>query len=273
MNVYKQILARPEQPVALRTPHQPWPTKNEPSTAILRTCHQIYDEAYPILHSANAWVIYPAREESEWLVDLGLQGLNALRKLTFKADYDTGDTNLVSILVFSILPICQRLELTISSYTWHFLLHYKTGQLAFVHGFAKATMDELSNEPNSCCEHSNLPGVWTADLAAQRDRTWKALLEHFISACPEDCKMHAGRPASHTKSTIRLSLFSSCFDCEKGFHQSGRAVVHSLPGRATHVLPSFGLKAPPSSPLVSPSLPPQDLSRSSSPSRPVPLLL
>lgn len=269
MNVYKHVLMRSGQPVA---PRAPWPT-NEPPTAILRTCRQIYDEAYPILHSANAWVIYPAQEEFSWLVRLDVKGLNALRRITFEADYDTDGTNLVHFKIFATLSICQRLELTISSYTWHLLSHHKKRQLTFVHGFAKATMDELSNEPNSCCEHSNLPGVWTADLAAQRDRTWKALLEHFISACPEDCKMHAGRPASHTKSTIRLSLFSSCFDCEKGFHQSGRAVVDRLRGRRTHELPSFDLKAPPSSPINSNSLPAQDISRSSSPSRPVPLLL
>lgn len=97
--------------------------------------------------------------------------------------------------------------------------------MKYLHGFANATMGELSNESKSGGQHGQPPGLWTMDLVAQRNKTWKILLDQLMSACPEDCEMHVGRPASHTKSTVHLSLVSSCFDCEQLLLWNGGTVV------------------------------------------------
>lgn len=217
-NIYNDILVRADQPVepgrslSLSAEH-------ESRTAILQTCRQIYDEAYPVLLSANTWKIRPGREDHTWLIGLGLQGQNTLRKIILQSPHSYHGIGPESFYfeMSNTLPSYERLELTIKSSTGQLSSHYSAGTLKYMHGFAKATMDELSNEQFSCSDHGNLSGVWHMDLMAQRDRTWKALLDQLMSACPEDCEMHVGRPTSHTKSTVHLSLLSTCFYCQQRF--------------------------------------------------------
>ena len=193
--------------------------EHESRTAILQTCRQIYDEAYPVLLSANTWKIRPRREDHTWLIGLGLQGQNTLRKIILQSldsDYGIGPESFY-FEMSNTLPSCERLELTIKTSTAQLSSHYFAGTLKYMHGFAKATMDELSNEQLSCLDHGKVPGVSPKDLMAQRDRTWNAILDQLMSACPEDCEMHVGRTTSHTKSTVHLSLFSACFFCKQPF--------------------------------------------------------
>lgn len=84
-----------------------------------------------------------------------------------------------------------------------------------MHGFAKATV-----ALPMCPEHAHLQ--WPDDLV---NRTSKDLVEELMSACPEDCKMHVGRPASYTKSTIHVGLINDCLMCwYKSYWRSGASV-------------------------------------------------
>ena len=191
--------------------------KHASRTAIFLTCRQIYSEAYPVLLSANTWVIRPNREDHTWLFGLGLQGQLSLRKIIFDSDYGYHEMWPTSFHfeIFNTLPSHTRLSLTLKAITIWLLQLYKKDTLKYMHGFAKATMDDLSNERGSCHRHGDLSRTLPAHLVAQRERTWKGLLDQLTSACPDDCEMHVGRPAANTQSTLHLSLTSACFFCEQ----------------------------------------------------------
>lgn len=73
LQIYKHILVRPldeigtttdlslqifdENGIRIYTVKKSQPAKHASRTAIFQTCRQIYNEAYPVLLSANTWVI------------------------------------------------------------------------------------------------------------------------------------------------------------------------------------------------------------------------
>ena len=220
LHIYDYALMGPEQPVRLRRCP---PAQHESKTAILQTCRQIYDEAYPVLLSTNTRVIHPAGEHHTWLFELASQRQKTLRKVVLESDCDChrmGPRNF-HFEMLNTLPSCSRLSLTIRANTWPLVLLWKRDALKYMHGFAKATMDELSDEAGSRQHHEYLPRRLPAHVLAQRNRSWKRILDQLTSACPEVCGMHVGRPASHTNSTVHLSLSSGCFHCEHelGLHE------------------------------------------------------
>ena len=222
LQVWEHILVRPldEIGTTVGTAKKSRTAKHASRTAIFRTCCQIYDEAYPVLLSANTWVIRPNRADHTWLFGLGLQGQISLRRIIVESDYGhpTLWPETFHFEIFNALPSHIRLSLTIKMKPLSFLQLYKRDAMKYMHGFAKATTDELCNELRQCDDQPrHLSKTSPAHWLAQRTKTWKELLDQLTSACPEDCEMHEGRPAAHTQSTVHLSLTTGCFYCEQEF--------------------------------------------------------
>ncbi len=208
--IYQYVLTR--LPKTVNTANKSRPARNEFRTAILRTCRQIYNEASPILLSANTWVIQPTRADHKWLFGLGPRGWTTLRKIVLEADYgcrSRGIRNLHFDIV-NTLASCTRLELHITANVW--TLPYP-GAMTYMHGFAKATMNDLIDEPKICCGHKHLPRRPLTELMVENVEIWTKFLDQFTSACPDNCDIHVGRLVAHTQSTVHLNLRSKCFYC------------------------------------------------------------
>lgn len=218
LQIYRHILVRPLDTscTTVSTADKPWTAKYACRTAVFRACRQIYNEAYPVLFSANTWVIHPKRADHTWLFGLGLQGQVSLRNIVF--EYEGLRSTTFEFEIFNTLSSHTRLSLTINAHTLRLLRLYNGDTMKYMHGFAKATMDELCNESRKCDFHirySHLSGTLSAHCLAQRTKAWKGLLDHLTSACPDECEMHVGRPAAHTQSTVHLSIITECFYCEQ----------------------------------------------------------
>ena len=201
--IYKYLL-RSEGALRPRTSS---PAEYKSKAAILVTCRQIYDEAYPVLLSINTWVIDPIADLS-WLGEIGVLGQSALRKMIVvrkHGSYCKGPRSPGPYpeQLFNFLSGCRQLKLIISSCYWELLSSYGDGALRYMHGFAKATGFRSIHR-----KHAHLQ--WSEDLV---NRTSKDLRRQLTSACPEDCKMHVGRPASYTKSTIHVGVINDCLGC------------------------------------------------------------
>lgn len=221
LQIYSHILVRPLDHVGalVVTAKKSQTAKHASRTVIFRTCRQIYNEAYPILLSANTWVTRPSREDYEWLFGLGLRGQVSLRTIIFDCGYYYGglwpETFFFEML--NTLSSPTRLSLTIKVSTIRLLRLYKNDTMKYLHGFARATMDDLVHGHKSCQRHGDLPTKLPHHLFALRNRTWKGLLDHLMSPCPDECAMHVGRRAPHTQSAVHLSLTHTCFYCEQEF--------------------------------------------------------
>ena len=219
LQIYEHILVRPldEIGTTVGTARKSRTAKHASRTAIFRTCRQIYNEAYPVLLSANTWAIGPNRADHTWLFGLGLQGQISLRKIIFESDYGYADiwSGTFQFEIFNTLSSYTRLSLTIKAVTIGILDLYKMDTMKYMHGFARATMDELFNERGSCQWHEDLSRTLPQHLVTRRNNTWKQVLDQLVSPCPDDCGMHVGRPAAHTRSIVHLSLTHSCFYCEQ----------------------------------------------------------
>lgn len=148
---------------------------------------------------------------------IGLQGQNCIRKIMFDSDdgygglWPTG----FHFEMFNTLSSPTRLSLTIKMSTLRLLQFYKHNTMKYLHGFARATMDDLLNEHGSCQRHKDLSTTLPRHLLIRRNNTWKGLLDQLTSPCPNDCEMHVDRPTAHTQSTVHLSLIQACFYCEQ----------------------------------------------------------
>ena len=196
LHIYKYLL-RSEGTVRPRTSS---PAEYKFRAAILVTCRQINDEAYPVLLSVNTWVIDPI-DDLPWLDQIGVLGQSALREVIIVRRQKIYWARLRQF--FDFLSGCRQLKLIIRSHCWELRESYRNGTFKYMHGFAKATV-ALS----ICPEHAHLE--WLEDMAK---RTSEDLRKRLMSACPEDCKMHVGRPSSHTKSTVDMGLTNDCLGC------------------------------------------------------------
>ena len=145
LQIYRHILVRPLDTscTTVGTAEKSWTAEHMSRTAIFRTCRQIYSEAYPVLLSANTWVIRPNRADHTWLFELGLQGQISLRRIIVQSDYGyhTLCPEAFHYEIFNTLPSHTRLSLTIKMTSLSFLQLFKEGTMKYMHGFAKATMD------------------------------------------------------------------------------------------------------------------------------------
>ena len=220
LQIYKHILVRPLDEVCteIDAAKKSQTAKHASRTAIFRTCRQIYSEAYPVLLSANTWIMRPNREDHTWLFRLGLQGQCSLRKTIFEIDcrYRLRPPTFY-FEIFNTLSSHARMSLTIETNTLDLLDLYKYDTMKYMHGFIKATTRDLSNEHGGCMRHVILDPstVLPQHLLARRNNTWKRLLDQLTSLCPDDCEMHVGRPAPHIQSTVHLNLTHDCFYCEQ----------------------------------------------------------
>lgn len=200
LNIYKHVLASPEQSLEQR---ESWRPKKESRTPIFQTCRQIYHEAYPVLLSTNTWFIRPTREDHTWLFGLGQHGQTSLRKISLWTGIGHYEFNFE---MFSYLPTCRKLELTIHSRLPDLASLYARGPMKYMHGFAEATVGDSGKRYHA---HDCPQEVST------KSASLKELLHQLTSACPEDCEMHVGRRASHSQSTIHMDFGGSFLECRK----------------------------------------------------------
>ena len=212
--IYQYVLTRSPRTVD-NTAKKSRPARNQFRTTILRTCRQIYDEASPILLSANTWVIQPSRADYEWLFGLGPQGWPTLRKIILEADYGSRIWGLEGFHfeIFNILACCTRLDLIITASIWTLPYIYSERLMKYHYGFAKATMNDLVDEPEFCRKHEHLSRTPLTEVVAKNVEHWKKFLDRFTSTCPDNCEMHVGRPAVRTQSTVHLHIRSKCLYC------------------------------------------------------------
>ena len=208
--VYSHILVQDKQPLHLtRRPKFDSQPKNA-ATAILATNRKIYLEARRLFLSGNEFLIRGTLIDRKWLKQLGPEGRKQLRKLTFLND--TRSYSLNNYRTFNILSACPNLSLTIKVYGRQLVNLDRMGMFKYMHGFSCATMGEdRSGMERICYKHGF--DRWTKSERKTQDECAQSLLRQLGSACLRKCRVHEGRDASISASTVHLDCEYGCPDC------------------------------------------------------------
>lgn len=204
--IYRHVLVREAQPVRPKN----WDFRSRPSgqfTAILATSRAIYLEALPTLHSGNKFEISVSYYDYNWLKKLGLQGRNELRHLLIwtNVNHRLEDTG-----IFTLLAQCANLALTIKGSIYQLRLLHKRHRLKHLHGFSQISVTETAPAtPNWGCFDA-FPFWWTHVELEQGKITLRSLEAHFGSACPQGCRVHAGKGTMRPRVSLRVECNMHC---------------------------------------------------------------
>ena len=178
------------------TEEEPMSYKDPLGLAILRTNHQIYNEASHIYHESNTFIIGDDRSDDEnWL-----QRIIREPRQRIKFIY-AGDSIFGLLPMFELLSQCSNLSLTMElpmSILWRL---FGAGYLNKLHGFSNITCTRL-------CKGKRTPiqvdwwNLWQSDL--------QKVLDHFGSSCPDPYAFHANKSKLNNKSVVRLYLTHCC---------------------------------------------------------------